>query len=550
MRVLSLDLENFGSYKKLNFDYQNKGLVLISGATGSGKSTLQEGLPWTLYGKTSKNGGVSEVCSWTTNNPTTGEVTFLDQSNNTITVVRVRGNSQQNDLYWFINNGNKIRGKDLSDSQKLLNDIIGLTYEQYVTSACFNEFSETGKFFSANAKQKRQVFENIVSMQLPMTLAENTSILKKRHKKELAEISALYSREQGKHDQLQLQIISTTKSKLLWDTRQETKLVELKQKHAQFDKDKQRLIDSLQVKFYQFESTQHAQVKELENRISRLEHMLSKITEESKHKSKKCPTCGHIDSVDPSQQQFRDETHSKLITLNTQLVSLRSKTNQYQDQIKQTNSKTNHYQEMIDIAVTEENPFIEQITQQSNQVLECQQAVIGLETQVNRLKSSLSSLDQLYDLSLALRSRLLEDAISNAQRQINEYISDYFDAEFNVMFTPTPDGLDTVISKNGYDCVYTQLSKGQRQILKLCFALTIMNASSNNQGIDFNVVSFDEALDGLDTNLKVKAFGLFEKLSQRYETVLMIEHAAEFQNLFTNKYTINLIGDESVISYE
>ena len=51
MQLLSIDLSNFGSYEKLEFDFTDLGLSLVSGPTGSGKSTLQDGPYWVMFGE-------------------------------------------------------------------------------------------------------------------------------------------------------------------------------------------------------------------------------------------------------------------------------------------------------------------------------------------------------------------------------------------------------------------------------------------------------------------------------------------------------------------
>ncbi len=89
--------------------------------------------------------------------------------------------------------------------------------------------------------------------------------------------------------------------------------------------------------------------------------------------------------------------------------------------------------------------------------------------------------------------------------------------------------------------------KGQRQMLKLSFVLSVMAAASNKAGVHFDNLFFDEALDGLDTDMKVKAYGLLEELATRHGSVLVIDHAPEFQALFDRRYHVTLDGDHSHI---
>jgi DNA repair exonuclease SbcCD ATPase subunit len=84
-------------------------------------------------------------------------------------------------------------------------------------------------------------------------------------------------------------------------------------------------------------------------------------------------------------------------------------------------------------------------------------------------------------------------------------------------------------------------------MLKLSFVVSIMAAAQNKAGQHFDALFFDEALDGLSSDLKVKAFGLFEELSKEYGTIMVVEHSPDFQNLFERRFHVELQGDNSVI---
>ena len=51
---MRLTLENFRCYKNQVFDIGDKGMTLISGGSGKGKSTILLGISFVLYGKGSK----------------------------------------------------------------------------------------------------------------------------------------------------------------------------------------------------------------------------------------------------------------------------------------------------------------------------------------------------------------------------------------------------------------------------------------------------------------------------------------------------------------
>lgn len=54
MRLLKLQIKNFISIKQASVDFEdlNDGVFLISGPTGSGKSSMLDAIHWALFGKT------------------------------------------------------------------------------------------------------------------------------------------------------------------------------------------------------------------------------------------------------------------------------------------------------------------------------------------------------------------------------------------------------------------------------------------------------------------------------------------------------------------
>ena len=174
-----------------------------------------------------------------------------------------------------------------------------------------------------------------------------------------------------------------------------------------------------------------------------------------------------------------------------------------------------------------------------------------LDASIASIEHKIASLTRLYDLSFELRGELLKKAVNQIQSDTNGYLEKYFDAEIRVFFSAEDlDNFDVIIQKSGFECSFKQLSKGQRQLLKLCFAVSIMAASANTAGIHFSNIFMDEALDGLDDDLKIKAFNLLSELESEHESVIIIDHAPAFQNLFSKRYHVTMDSDVSSIELE
>jgi ABC-type molybdenum transport system ATPase subunit/photorepair protein PhrA len=72
-----------------------------------------------------------------------------------------------------------------------------------------------------------------------------------------------------------------------------------------------------------------------------------------------------------------------------------------------------------------------------------------------------------------------------------------------------------------------------------------MDAISNQHGIKFEQLFYDEALDGLDDSLKIKAISMFEKLATTHNSVYIVEHSESVKAMINDKIEVRLVTGES-----
>ena len=564
MKIKKCSVNNFGSYRSFTFDFSNKGLTVINGSTGSGKSTLQDMVPWILYGQTAKGGSVEDVRSWqAVNDPTVGTIEVETDSGN-ITITRIRGKSTQNDLYWE-EEGKKIRGKDIVDTQKLLNKRLGADASLYNSAACFNEFSASGLFFLATAKGRREVFEKIANLEFPITLLEKLTVEKKRLKQEINDKSSEALRLSGKINQLQSSIKMVQESSLAWDIEQEEKVASLKNKSSGFEHEKLEKIAQLRNKSYKFERNRDDQKGELVDKIDELDEKIRpadsfevRLIEAQQRASVKdvsCPTCGapsprHLEMFDSIREEkiINDRYMEKRAIYVHEIEKLEKLKNPYAGQLADAKNMPNHYDVQLMDEIAKKNPFMAQSYALSSELNQSSDVLITLKMALESLEIRQSRVGVLQELSTALKGIMIEKAIKEVEAGTNRCLDQYFDGEFKVLFEPSgTDNLSIDIQKNGYSCSYSQLSKGQRQMLKLSFAVSIMKLASNESGVVFSTLFIDEGLDGMDSATKLKAFPLFEELAKNYDSVFVVDHDEQLKEMFNNKINVTLHDDQSRI---
>jgi DNA repair exonuclease SbcCD ATPase subunit len=493
MKILKVILENFGSYDKLDFEFTGHGLTLIQGPTGSGKSTLCDAIPWVMFGRTSKNGTVDEVVSWPGNKVTKGKV----ELENGLIIVRIRGKGN-NDLYYSTHKGEISRGKDLTDTQRIINSLLNMTFETYLSLAYFHEFSQTAQFFTTTPKNRRGICEQIVDLSMAIKLQEKTAAEIKKLKSEITTLNYENHTESTKLIQLkQIQESEATRA-LDWEAKHKLQ------------------VDHVIHQYEQFEIKKVDEVNKLHGLLAEDLRQLKEATI--------CAECG----------QVKQKNLTPVSKFETQLHQKRNESNPYEKIVKQLK--------------TEKNPYQTTVQDYSSEINELTTKTKNLENKITQGNKKLTTLENLEQTLVEFRSVLIKNTILNVEHQTNSFLQDYFDGEFRITLNiESTDKLDVEIVKQGNICSYTQMSKGQRQMLKLCFGVAIMKAASNNSGIHVNTLFFDEIADGMDDTTKLKAVRLLESLSLETENVFLVEHSETVKASIINKYNVELVNGQSQI---
>jgi DNA repair exonuclease SbcCD ATPase subunit len=556
MRILKASVTNFASYKSLDIDFTDKSLMLVSGPTGSGKSTMCDIVPWILFGKTAKNGSVDEIRSWNATEPTDGELFVVKDE--LLHILRVRG-AGKNDLCFIDERGVTIRGKDINDTQRMLNERLGTDIDKYLAGAYFHEFSQTAQFFTTNAKNRRQITEQMADLTLTKALSDALKEDKRttKHEKEGATM---------KVEVAEYQVASLTKqlnSEQLkfksWKQQQDSRLQELKKENETFEADKVHRI-------YNISTNTDNAIISLEYDLASLRAKLTSEEEFNKQREilvskeaacgdTKCKECGALKDSSKRmmiqkdkyalENRIKDNDRIKIniTTLEQRIESINVSA---ASEVIAEKNKKNLAAELIAELKSQKNPYnIKPIMLELKEQQEC------LAEHNNTLSAAAirsADLDLLSQVNDAFRISSIKNLILDLQTNTNNLLRKYFDAELTVTFkAEDADKLDVTIAKDGNLAAYTQLSKGQRGLLKLCFAVSVMKAVGNHHGAP-SALFFDEALDGLSESLKLQAFKLFESLQNDYESIFIVDHSTELKSCFDRRFEVALENGESQLA--
>lgn len=555
MKIGKVTARNFCSYKTLEFDFNDLGLTGVFGTTGAGKSTLMDLVPWALWGITSKGGAADDVRAWETENDELTEVYLSVQLHSgEILVSRIRGSAGKNDLYWREHKGSNgelsdaIRGKDLKDTQKLLDQRLGVTADLYLTAGYMSQFSEADAFFIASAKARREVLEKIADQEFAVKLGERASAERKAAKFLLEGLEKELAKNSGSLATLQNSHARTRKSLNDWELNRLDRVALLQRKIESYSADvatkstaweKERLerLDRLATAIQAAGEPADSDV---------FDYRIAHLTQQSR-----CITCNALSDKHAEELTQLKQDRLKNTFLSEKIQKL------YAEQQKETELSNPHvlqespYQHQFEEALNDDNPFTGSLAVYTQEIESAEARIEASKYLITSAQVRLTHLNWLYDKSFELRGLMMGRVVREIEGKTNDYLEKFFDGALRVQLRcEDADKIEVHITNNGHMCPFLSLSGGERTMLKLSFSLSLMQAAQNKAGLALNCVMLDEPLNGLPEDLKVKAFSLFEQLTDGYSTVLVIDHSSLFQQQFHRKFMVDKVGGTSRITEE
>lgn len=185
-----LVIENFLSIQNLDITVPT-GVTLIDGwneddqtPEGSGKSAILNAKCWCLYGKIPKDANIDDVIK-------TGEKSCVVENHFGNAVVRrSRG---PNELSLTVD-GKVIKGKDARETQAIIEEYIGLTFETFCQTVYFAQ-NYAKKFITANQEEKGKILSEVQNLSVfdkagkevsELIKINEADLIKLKHSKEVA----------------------------------------------------------------------------------------------------------------------------------------------------------------------------------------------------------------------------------------------------------------------------------------------------------------------------------------------------------------------------
>lgn len=476
--IKQIKAKNFLSWETLSFTVKS-GVTLIDGfnrddntSEGSGKSAVLNALCWGIYGKIPKDANIDDVIR-------TGEKgcvvkIYCDD----FIIVRSRN---KNDLFIETIENKKVKGKDVRETQKMIEDLINMTFDTFCQTVYFAQ-NYPKKFITATQEDKGKILSEIQDLQIfdkarkeaiALIKTENVTLqslqMKYQEKNLLAqgaqrEVELLQQQNQKQIEQRELQVnqydnqinqklnqvqsmdleITDLQSKL--DnvvSLDNTTLTKLNTEIASFN----QAVASIKNKLSEV-SSHNMKINSLKSELTRLESSISRATKERDdlqryldNPEQPCPTCGTITMTEEGlldqagieledTKMALDDLNKSKQDLNTQIETFQTlNAEDLNKDLVSINQEISSRQRQVDV----HNSSIGDYNRLSSKIESSKTFISSMVTELNNLKLQKSDLintpmtdyqDQI-NTKIQIANTLLEEStsIQNLIMNKNKYIT-------------------------------------------------------------------------------------------------------------------------------
>lgn len=560
MKILkNINIQGFRSIKNISFNISEKGMYLIQGKNGSGKSTIMEAIYYALYGKTIKDTNLTDI-------PTLSKYRDVDFEGTKVSLL-INIDNTDYEITRTINYGkdkdNSIQIKadgvlvpitDKADAQDKIDTVIGVSYKVFSNSVFFAQ--KGTRLIDSKDADRRLLLDEIFDIGLDIYEGKAKEEVSKVER----EIQDLKTNEAVTTSKIEALEIKYHSDKNIYDNFQQlkkdaldynTKLWnEAKDKLKEYPDD---LVEVISVPLPDNESLHNIKFRvQAEKNVSdQLDNKIKSLTPPSSI----CPTCkGDInkDTLNELTEKYvnqKKELEGRLLKSQTDLLSLQreleeaqkaldNKTKEYRDNQElllrnntitkarqEIESTINFYEQSINVEYSRECPITDEYLK----------ATLLHKEEVNNtlvlLKKELVIKDRLvtsykYWASTGFTFKGMKSFILQAMlQQLNNKLLTYSTklglvVNIDLKIATKSKSFDiNITDTKGVSKNYDSLSGGEQKRVDIILSFAIHDILSKH----FSILVVDEFFEGLDEEGLDIAMSLLREKAQN-QAVYMITH--------------------------
>lgn len=529
MRLQKIRIENFKSiYGVQEFDFESlEGLVKLSGAIGSGKTTVSEAIIWGLYG-TVKDQKNPDLISWNT------KMCQIDldlvSKNRKIHITRNIKEPLKVEI-----DGKLLAASSKRNTQEILETEFFDVPKMAIDRMCiisFNMFK--GSLANMSPYDTKQFLDNIFGFKTFTQYNDKVVEMKKTETNEATRLNAVYS------DVLkQIDYLKEKQARQQAELQNSVDTAGLREERDALVKQGVELRATIDKMTSEYNSqNQELYKKQIESKTLGTQAKNTYNT----FRSGKCPTCGH--DIEPSDVQRYHDTMMKYASsykeYEAERAALAEKFNKdvapYNEKI---NSIKSRCKEIDNIMIVQMNKIKLLADNYDALIADYTKKAEDLKVQISKTETEVSDWNEMNELfTKTLRYNLLETLIPHINNSIQLFINK-LDLQFKVSYDQEfkahiyVDTFDKEIS-------YNNLSTGQKKSLDLAIVFGILQNVIAN--VEFNVLFLDELFSNLDAESRNLMLSLLNETLVKDRCIFVVNHAEMSDDYFSHKLRVELVN--------
>jgi DNA repair exonuclease SbcCD ATPase subunit len=539
-------IEGFCSIPYIELNLGSKGITVIRGATGEGKTTILSALVWGAYGKNLK--GKSDVNTWEKYRPKNYNGTkveiYFGKDGKTHKITRclkykgdVNGAKGKDRLIYEID-AVEVSEKNKGEIQALINADLGMSYSLFMNSILFGQGMK--RLIQESSSNKKDLFEEIFELEYISKARDIAKGYYTEALREYNEISQKYSSSKEKKQSIQRMLDDLKKqaNHVKNDLSSRVKVLEKKLSLLAKAKKENELKETVTYKNRIEQRIQEARdnQKELLNKINDAKKKTRVSLEEFIGVIIKLLKRGDIKNSLKRLMEVK-KAFGDIERLQDKCSKLADKISNYRDKLEELRDQeyeANKVQRDIDLTHVEIKKLLSEkragvnlglIKKYKTQLSTISDKLQSIESEMEEKRAKVDNYKWVMDDPLGnrgIKAFLFESSLDI----LNETLESYSEVlGFSILFYVDIQGVkkdfNTQIIMDGIEVSYEELSGGQKTLVNLAMAFAMNEVMTKAKGI--NIAFLDEVFENLSSEYVDLVIGLIRKI-YKDKTLYLISH--------------------------
>lgn len=539
-------IEGFCSIPYLELNLGSKGITVIRGATGEGKTTILSALVWGAYGKNLK--GKSDVNTWEKYRPKNYNGTkveiYFGKDGKTHKITRclkykgeVNGAKGKDRLIYEID-AVEVSEKNRGEIQALINADLGMSYSLFMNSILFGQGMK--RLIQESSSDKKDLFEEIFELEYISKARDIAKGYYMEALREYNEISQKYSSSKEKKQSIQRMLDDLKKqaNHVKNDLSSRVKVLEKKLSLLAKAKKENELKETVTYKNRIEQRIQEARdnQKELLNKINDAKRKTRVSLEEFIGVIIKLLKRGDIKNSLKRLMEVK-KAFGDIERLQDKCSKLADKISNYRDKLEELRDQeyeANKVQRDIDLTHVEIKKLLSEkragvnlglIKKYKTQLSTISDKLQSIESEMEEKRAKVDNYKWVMDDPLGnrgIKAFLFESSLDI----LNETLESYSEVlGFSILFYVDIQGVkkdfNTQIIMDGIEVSYEELSGGQKTLVNIAMAFAMNEVMTKAKGI--NIAFLDEVFENLSSEYVDLVIGLIRKI-YKDKTLYLISH--------------------------